>query len=323
MVLGWNDVIRKEQVLGSGFLVSTGPELLALTATHIFTEWLDKVRPPKQHAFRGVQGDEEDFAQRFRSALKAGLFMAAIHCRAEGGYKLCNISGATLAASPFSIDVACIQLDLPEGTKRDDFDAVPINAEIKLPAYPMVMVGWSGGEWELPQRDGEAFSLRQQLDVRLAWNFGPVNNAPGFQNWMFRIDAPSKPGMSGGPLLCLDFDSSPGRVRMAARGVISRDFIAPTETPADQAARAHCEAQAGIPVVGPASLPAVQALEDLNQTWVSPIEAAYTLILPPPLQMNTFADAVRFGLVGSYGQRARRPRLLRRQDGSIYADFPD
>jgi hypothetical protein len=280
MVVLFNDITHKEQVIGSGFLVATHPELLALTATHVLTEWIDKLRPPRPHAFRGVQGDDDDFKKRVVEVVEAGLFMAAIRCRAQGGYRLCTVKGVSLPFDPLTSDVACLRLELPKWARREDFDAIPINAEMCLPGGPMLMVGWAGGEWGLPDLEGHPFRLHQHMVVRAAFNRGPVAAPRGYQNWMFLVDAPSEPGMSGGPLLVMDLLSSPGRVRLSARGVISRDCIAPPAAQADET--------------------------NPNQTWVSPIEAAFTLSCPPPLEQTLFWDAVRTGMVGSYGQRARQ-----------------
>lgn len=279
MVVGYNDIARKEQVLGSGFLVATQPELLALTATHVLTEWIDKVRPPRPHAFRGLQGDDDDLKKRVADVVEAGLFLAAIRCRAQGGYRLCAVKGVSLPFDPLNIDVACLRLELPRWAAREDFDSIPINAEICLPGGPMLIAGWAGGEWGLPDLEGHPFPLSQRMVVRAAFNRGPIAAPRGYQNWMFLVDAPSEPGMSGGPLLVMDLLSAPGRVRLSARGVISRDCIAPPADPADEG--------------------------DPNQTWVSPIEAAFALRCPLPQQI-LFWEAVRTGLVGSYGQRARQ-----------------
>ena len=185
MVVGHNDVTCREEVLGSGFLVGTQPELLALTATHVLTEWIDKVRPPRPHAFRGLQGDEEDLKKRAAEVLDAGLFMAAIRCRSQGGYRLCNVKGLSLPFDPRNIDVACLRLELPKWAAREDFDAIPINAEMILPAAPMIMVGWSAGEWGLPDLEGHPFPLSQHMVARAAFNRGPVGAPRGYQNWMF------------------------------------------------------------------------------------------------------------------------------------------
>ena len=287
MLVGYNDLTSKEEVLGSGFPVATQPELLALTATHVLTEWIDKVRPPRPHAFRGLHGDDEDLARRVSGVLDAGLLLAAIRCRSQGGYRLCAVKDVALPFDPSNIDVACLRLELPQWAVREDFDAVNINAEMSG-TNPMLMVGWSGGEWGLPELEGHPFPLRQHMVVRAAFNLGPVAEARGYENWMFLVDGPSEPGMSGGPLLMMDTRSAPGKIRLAARGVISRDCIAPPAGGNDEA--------------------------NPNQTWVSPIEATFTLRCPAPLQHLLFFDAVRTGVVGSYGQRARQGTVTQGPD---------
>src|ERR1700730_12628968 len=51
MVVGWDDTHGEPRVLGSGYLVGTEPDLIAITATHVLTEWADSVRPVRRHAF--------------------------------------------------------------------------------------------------------------------------------------------------------------------------------------------------------------------------------------------------------------------------------
>src|ERR1700687_4037742 len=60
MVIAWDDTTGSSRVLGSGFLVGAEPDLIAITASHVLTEWVDKVRPPRRHAFSGLHGDDED-----------------------------------------------------------------------------------------------------------------------------------------------------------------------------------------------------------------------------------------------------------------------
>jgi hypothetical protein len=46
----------RRAVLGSGFLVRTELDLIAITVSHVMTEWADRVRPPQRHAFTGLRG---------------------------------------------------------------------------------------------------------------------------------------------------------------------------------------------------------------------------------------------------------------------------
>jgi hypothetical protein len=288
MVVGYNDQLDTAQVLGSGFLVGTQPELVALTATHVITEWLDKVRPPASHALRGLHGDEEDWLMRMDDVVQKHLIRVVVHCRSQGGYRLCKLAGLTLPPDPLHIDVACLRLRLPGWTAHEDFDALPIDVDPHPFDVPVMMAGWVvGSSWEPPEYEDHPFQLKQHIDVRAAFNLGwEWAPPPGFERDMFRIDAPSEPGTSGGPMLAMRREPDSQQLMLTARGVISRDRIADARVPADEA--------------------------NPNQTWVSPIEHAFMLAYPWLLpQEGLLLDAVRDGSIRTYGPRVFSARVTR------------
>jgi|HubBroStandDraft_4_1064222.scaffolds.fasta_scaffold01791_2 hypothetical protein len=285
MLVAFNDCTGEPEVLGSGFMIATQPELVALTATHVITEWVDKVRPPAAHAFRGLHGDVDDLLRRIDDVVQKHLIRAVVRCRSQGGYRLCKLAALTLPPDPWDIDVACLRFRLPGWTTHPDFDALPIDADPHPFGTPVMMAGWVSGSWTLPEYEDHPFNVNQELDVRAAFNLGPVTSPPPrFKGDMYPIDAPSEPGMSGGPLLAVRREHGSQRLILTAKGVISRDRIAPAKTAADEA--------------------------NPNETWVSPIEHALLMrypVLPP--QSGWLLDAVRAGSIRSYGQRVFSARL--------------
>jgi hypothetical protein len=59
MIVGFNDRTGISEVLGTGFIVGVKPHVLVLTATHVITEWADKVRPPTGNSFAALFGDTD------------------------------------------------------------------------------------------------------------------------------------------------------------------------------------------------------------------------------------------------------------------------
>lgn len=286
MVVGYDDRSDTPCVLGSGFMIATQPDLIALTATHVITEWIDKVRPPAAHAFRGLHGDQEDLLKRLDDIVQKHLIRVVVHCRAQGGYRLCKIGAMTVPPDPWDLDVACLRLRVPAWATHEDFDALPIDADPHAFDTPVIMAGWvKGSSWTPPEYEDHPFQLEQHIDVRAAFNLGPVKSPPPrFEDEMFRIDAPSEGGMSGGPLLAMRREPGSDRLILTAKGVISRDHIADAKTPAGEA--------------------------NPNETWVSPIEAALLLRYPSlPPEEGWLLDAVRAGSIRTYGRRVFSARL--------------
>lgn len=298
MIVGYNDRTRKEQVLGSGFLVGTEPELIALTAQHVIRDFVNTVRPAAPHSFSGLHGDEEDVIRRTHEVAEAELLFAIVRCRAPGSRRITKVIGISYSPSPWNVDIACLRLQLPAWTSRKDFDAVAIDADPHPYRVPVIMAGWSGGSWELPEHEGHPFSVRQHLTVRAGYNLGEIRRPLEYEGNMFLIDAPSEPGMSGGPLIATRPSLGPGLVTLTVKGVISRDCIAEAAAAPDEA--------------------------DPHRTWVSPIEDAFHLSLPrkPPDDI-WLGEAVRAGLVRTYGQRVRRARVVLTEENTTRLFWDD
>jgi hypothetical protein len=284
MIVGFNDRTGLSEVLGSGFLVGVLPHLLVLTATHVITEWADKVRPPAHNSFAALHGDT-DIRRRVQELINANLIRAIAHCSPET-YRLCKIASISITADPRVTDVSCLRLVLPANTKPQDFGAIRIDADPYPWEEPVLMVGFThGSRWTPPAIEDEPFDITQNMSVRVGCCRGVVEKPRGMTYPMFQLNIPSLPGMSGGPILALRYPngrprviSSVPSVHATAIGVVSREYT--TE-------------------------PYLVDGSDPGETLAAPIEDAFYLKLAFSRGENLyFAEAVQRGMIESYGSRA-------------------
>jgi hypothetical protein len=127
MIVGFNDHTGESKVLGSGFLVGVLPHLLVLTASHVITEWADKVRPPAVNSFSALLGDTA-LRERVQKIINANLIRAVVHCGPDD-YRLCKIASISITADPRVIDVSCLRLIPPANTNPEDFRSIRIDAD--------------------------------------------------------------------------------------------------------------------------------------------------------------------------------------------------
>lgn len=303
MVIGWDDTTGVSCVLGSGFLVGTEPDLIAITASHILTEWADRVRPPRRHAFSGLHGDDEDLRNRLNQLVQKNLIRAALRCPTPGVYCICQVDSLTFTANPRQIDVASMKLRGAAEAGVTGFSAFPVDIEPGRWQGPVVIAGFTrGSSWE-PPKDGEhTFRIQQNLVVRAGYSRGRIAEPPGFTSPMYQLNIPSEPGMSGGPVLALRSETgalpliiSPhAQIHSTAIGVVSRDCIAPT-----------------VLVDG----------SDPGETWATPIEDAYLLRLGWRDRSVYFGELVRDGRIKTYGPRALTAEVFDEPEGRIGLRF--
>jgi hypothetical protein len=303
MIIGWDDTRGTSCVLGSGFLVGTEPDLIAITASHVLTEWADHVRPPRPHAFSGLHGDDEDLRKRLNDLVQRNLIRAALRCETPGLYCICQIDSLTFTANPRQIDVACMKLRGAAEAGVGGFSAFPIDVEPGRWEGPVLMAGFMKGSWwEPPTGDGQKFRLEQSFVVRVGYCRERVTEPPGFECAMYQLNMPSEPGMSGGPVLARRSQTgetpriiSPyAQIHPTVIGVISRDCIAPT-------------------VLFDGS--------DPGETWAAPIEDAYLLRLGWRDRSVYFGEVVRDGRIKSYGARALTAEVFDEPEGKIGLKF--
>jgi trypsin-like peptidase len=295
MLVGFDSRTGITEVLGSGFLVGTAPHLLALTATHVISLWVDRIDPPKRHAFSGLPGDDRDLRARVQKVLNANHLYAVVNTY-DGAYHHCHIASISITGSPRVMDVSCLRLVLPEGTQRSEFEPFQIDAEPYSADEPVLVAGFTAGSiCERPDETGR-IKCRQVLTARVGRYRGLVERPPGFTFPMARLDMQTLPGMSGGPVLAIRYPqgrpliaSSVPRTLVTVIGVTSREGI---------------------------SQPYLLDGSDLNETWACPIEEAFYLKLALSRTENAyFGEAVRDGLVISYGPRAKAARVQPVQGG--------
>lgn len=287
IVVGYDDVEGAPQILGTGFIVGTNPDLLAITATHILTEWADRVRPSKPHGLSGIVGDGEDLRDRLHKLINANLIRAIVLPKPPARHRLCKIMSLTISTDPRHIDVTSLRLIPPPGTHFYDFNAFAVDVE-PAPLYePVLMAGVVRGHWVPPDIEDEPFELRADVLIRAGYLHGLVHDAPAFHCPMFHVNMPSRAGMSGGPLITLrrpaaraSIISSERTLYANARGVISRDCASPS---------------------------LILDGSDPGETWVAPIEDAFLLRLDVTGSTSmSFGDAVRERRVASFGPRSQR-----------------
>jgi hypothetical protein len=305
MVVGYDDRDGKSMVLGSGFLVGTQPNLIALTATHVLTEWADKVRPPAAHAFSDLHGDGDDLRKRLNQLIQANLIRVVVHSRPAGRYHLCKVGSLTVTANPRDIDVSCMVLIPPKGAAPSDFDSFAVDVDPYSWDEPVLMAGFIGGMWKPPEFEDEAFHLEQSFKVLAGHCRGLTKDPPRLRCPMYQLDMPSVAGMSGGPVLALRFPHGQPRIisplaqiHATAIGIVSRDCIAPS-----------------ILLDG----------SDPNETWAAPIEDAFLLRLGWKNTSVYFGDVVRDGGIRSYGRRALTATVFEQDQDhlAVRFDLPD
>ena len=301
MVVGWDDTLGESRVLGSGFLVGTEPDLIAITATHVLTEWADKVRPAQRHAFSGLHGDEDDLRRRLNQLVQQNLIRVVVRYGPPGFYCMLQVGSLTFTANPRDIDISTITLRGAKEAQLTGFEPFPVDLEPRRWHGAVLMAGFAKGSWWVPPDDGtDTFSLSQNLIARFGYCRGRILKPPGFRCPMYQLNMPSLPGMSGGPVLALRPSageasapiSPESQMHLTAIGVVSRDYIAPNIDGSDS-----------------------------GETWAAPIEDAYLLRLGWKDKSVYFGDVVRDGRIKSYGQRARTATILQRSDGLIDLGF--
>jgi hypothetical protein len=270
-------------ILGSGFLVSAKPYLTVLTAAHIFIWWTDQIEPPKPHGLRGVQGDKEDLDKRLRRVFESGHIVAGVTPRGWSEGCICRVVGLSLDPHPAHGDIAVLQLSVPEGRGDDDFRTLPVDSDRFDFREPVVMAGFTGGGRRICLDDEQLFGrayYEQEIRV-LAGRVGELISGTRdhpHRN-MYRVNIPSWPGMSGGPLILLrrtDNVVGPDIVPTAAGVISSSAFEEPILLN-------HCES---------------------GETWVMPAALSFARKVATPDGRVTISDAIKAGYVDAVGYAA-------------------
>lgn len=286
----------KRVVIGSGFIVGAveSESLVVLTASHIFSWWTNQVRPPRSHALMGLVGDKEDFEKRLRQVISDNQIFALVSTKNGRGGSILPLIGFSFNPHPRDGDIAVIQVAMPDGRTSDDFCGLPIDVDPVATDEILLMAGISGGTIPDPAQ-GDVVSggmFEQQLTVR-AGRIGELVQKPdGHRGPMYRVNIPSLPGMSGGPLirprLSNVFDDS--MYALAAVGVVSsKRFEVPFLLD-------HCAD---------------------GDTWAVPTLGAYPRKIGSRTGMQTVGEAIKVGKVASIGRNAKRMTWTRNAAGEV------
>jgi hypothetical protein len=269
-------------VLGSGVLVGIDDTLIVISAAHIFSWWVDQIMPPAPHALRGLQGDAEDLKNRGRHVVESGYIKAFVQPRKPHEGCICDITGMSFNPVPRDMDVAVVQLAKPTGITIDDFRILPIDSDPFSFSEPVLIAGFTGGGRTLAvEEDPFPRGLYElKLTVRAGYVGELVNEPDGFRSPMYRVNIPSVPGMSGGPMILFRTEQyvvAPQTLATAA-GVISRSRI-------------------GTPFL-------LNHYED-GETWVCPIASALCRKVYRDGELHLLNEEVKRGAIPSYGRVAR------------------
>lgn len=288
--------LLKRVVIGSGFIVGAveSESIVVLSAAHIFSWWTDQVCPPRSHALIGLVGDKEDFEKRLRQVISEKQIFALVSTKSGLGGSILPLIGFSFNPNPRDGDIAVIQVAMPDGRTSDDFCGLPIDVDPVAKDEILLMAGISGGTIPAPA-EGDVVSggmFEQQLSVR-AGRIGELVKKPdGHGGPMYRVNIPSLPGMSGGPLirprLANFLDDS--TYALAAVGVVSSKRI---EVPF---LLDHCAE---------------------GETWAAPTLVAYPRRIGSKTGMETVGEAIKDGKVASIGRNAKRMTWSRNAAGEV------
>jgi hypothetical protein len=275
------DSNRKCVVLGSGVLIGIDETLVVVSAAHIFSWWVDQIMPPVRHALSRLQGDMEDLKNRLGQVMKNGYIKAFVNPRKPYEGCICDITGFSFNPNPYDMDVALVQLAIPTRVPIDEFRVLPIDSDPFPFNEPVLIAGFIGGGRSLGiGEDPFPRGLYELvLTVRAGYVGELVNKPDGFRSPMYRVNIPSAPGMSGGPMILLRSESylTPQIVPTTA-GIISRSRI---------------------------GTPFLLNHYEGGETWICPIASALCRKVYKDGGMQLLNDEVKQGTIPSYGRVAR------------------
>lgn len=265
-------------ILGSGFIVGhSGDQIMVLSAGHIFVDWIERVVPATMSAFRGLEGDAEEFAKRLlRAAKELRAFEAVLDFGPGVGPRTATISAFSLSHDYRRNDTAIVILELPENLPSPTTlasmypDTTPFMGD-----QPVFMAGIIGGELEMtPAR--QLVKVGRALAVHVGYIVDHVAKADGYGIPMYRANMPSLGGMSGGPAFVLRTTRDKQEMPTAI-GIVSSERLPPG---------------------GPLEL--LDHCKD-GETWVSPIEHVYgSQIQTADFGVISLEEVIRKGMVEDY-----------------------
>ncbi len=202
------------------------------------------------------------------------------------------IVGLAINSNPRDLDVGFVQLGIPPNAAASDFRTLPIDADPFSFQDPVLMAGYVGGgrEMSIGERPFEAGFYEQKIAVRAGRVGELVNQPDGHRAAMYRVNIPSLPGMSGGPLIALRQTNDSALSIVTAVGVISSSRL-------------------GSPIL-------LNHCED-GETWASPIILGLGRKVSIKGKPTTISDAIHGGTINVYGKRARGIEIVREECGDV------
>lgn len=239
-----------------------------------------------------MQGDHEDAGKRLRYVLEHGYIVAAVDQKgiADRGL-IARIEHFSSNVRPADMDIAIVQLSIPEGRSPQDYRVLRLDADPFDFRAPILMAGYIGGGRYISVDDDKerlfgAAYWEQKLAVRAGRVAEYVSDESHPHRYMYRVSIPSLPGMSGGPLIAMR--STHGllqeHVEPTAVGVISSSGFAVPMLPD------HCED---------------------GETWITPIAHALARKVTTSEGICTLSEAIRGGHIDAFGEVAARAIVSR------------
>jgi hypothetical protein len=237
MIIGVNQAEGILESLGNGFVVMASGHLQILSAAHLFSDFANRLWDGPRPAFVGTAAVADLVAQqeRIRRTLKEGLIKVLIQCGdpAQTSTQLLDVSGLSCATAIVEGDVALLQCALPAGFHAQQFPILLIDKEDFDFTEPVALAGFVPDKdlWKIPFGQKENLrTLRSQFSIRVGYvaEVEPRADTSAGLPRRYRVNVPTLPGMSGGPMvrirppLGVDATAAAGaRPVWTAAGVIS------------------------------------------------------------------------------------------------------
>lgn len=279
-------------VLGSGFIVGVADTLIVATASHIFTEWVERMLPSAPHALKGLVGDRDDVMRRLHAVILDRRIVACVNPMRTLTAMMVPIVGLAINSNPRDLDGGFVQLGLPPHADRDSFRTLPIDADLFSFQDPVLMAGYVGGgrEYSIGEQPWVEGFYEQKMAVRAGRVAELVEEPDGHRSPMYRVLIPSRPGMSGGPLIAIRPSESEVFSFATAVGIVSSSRLS------SPILINHCEE---------------------GETWVSPWACALGRRVSINGTPTMMADAIHNGTIRSYGVRAGSFEYIRDESNGV------
>ena len=283
---------NRDIVWGSGFIVGVADTLIVATASHIFTSWAERIHPSAPHAFKGLVGDRDDVMRRVRAVVEDQTIVACVNPIRTLSGMLLPIVGLAINSNERDLDVGFVQLPRPPHVDPYSFRTLPIDADPFSFQDPVLMAGYVGGGRKhlIREQPLDAGPYDQTMDVRAGRVAELVKEPDGHRSPMYRVLMPSRPGMSGGPLIAIRPGESDAYSLATAVGVISSSRLG------SPILLNHCEE---------------------GETWVSPWIYALGRNVIINGRPTSIADAIHNGTIRSYGVRAASLEYIRDESNGV------